>query len=66
MEVVRWDGGVRATPWAREPSSLPDVFTEYSQAAATLPRQAALLDEPADGELPVLLTPLASDGCAIV
>lgn len=62
IEICRWDAGLRATPFVREPTALPDSFPEYVAGIEYLPLQAPLSDEVEDGELPVLLTPLPTEG----
>lgn len=64
VEVVRWDGRLRTTPFGQAPTALPVSFPEYVTTVEALPLQAPLAGAPDDGELPVLLTPLASEGLA--
>ena len=62
LQVQRWDNGLRATAYVADPTALPASFPEYVKAVSALPPQAPLLGEPEDGEMPVLLTPLDSEG----
>ena len=62
LQVRRWDNGLRATAYVADPSALPASFPEYVKAVSALTPQAPLLGEPEDGEMPVLRTPLASEG----